>query len=76
MNTRILDLFIHHHSLSAFYKSAKTTTDEQAIAVIQKCLESGVTLVNSAVFYGPLTTEGYGKFCKRFSSTRWCLFCI
>lgn len=45
---------------SAFYGSAKTTTDEAAIAIFKKCVDEGVTVFNSAVFYGPLTREGYG----------------
>ena len=45
---------------SAFYGSAKTTTDEAAIGIFKRCLEEGVTVFNSAVFYGPLSREGYG----------------
>ena len=45
---------------SAFYKSAKTMKDETAIELFKTCIDSGVTLFNSAVFYGPLTQEGYG----------------
>jgi aryl-alcohol dehydrogenase-like predicted oxidoreductase len=37
---------------SAFYSSSKSTTEEQAISVFQKAVEKGVTLFNSATFYG------------------------
>ena len=46
--------------LSAFYESAKSTTEEQAVAVFQKAVECGVTLFNTATFYGPLNEEGFG----------------
>ena len=45
---------------SAFYESAKSTTEEQAVAVFQKAVECGVTLFNTATFYGPLNEEGFG----------------
>ena len=46
--------------LSAFYGSAKTTTEEQAIEVFHHAVAKGVTLFNSATFYGPLNDEGFG----------------
>ena len=46
--------------LSAFYSSAATTSEEQAIAVLRHAYESGVTLFNTATFYGPLNIVGYG----------------
>jgi len=45
---------------SAFYESAGRTTEESAIAVFQAAVKAGVTLFNTADFYGPLTAEGYG----------------
>lgn len=46
--------------LSAFYASARNTTDEQAVAVFHKAVAEGVTLFNTATFYGPLNVQGYG----------------
>lgn len=46
--------------LSAFYGSAEKVTDEKAIAVFQRAVERGVTLFNTATFYGPLNEQGYG----------------
>ena len=46
--------------LSAFYASARNTTDEQAIAVFHKAVAEGVTLFNTATFYGPLNVQGFG----------------
>ena len=40
--------------LSAFYASARTTTVDQARDVIHLAIENGVTLLNTATFYGPL----------------------
>ena len=54
---------------SALYDSSKTTTPEQARTVIHRALESGVTLFNSATFYGELNEVGFGanlrllKYC-------------
>jgi aryl-alcohol dehydrogenase-like predicted oxidoreductase len=45
---------------SAFYPSAKNTTEDQAIQVFHHAIEKGVTLFNSATFYGPLNEEGFG----------------
>ena len=39
---------------SAFYESAQTTSEEQALAVFKQAYDNGVTLFNSATFYGPL----------------------
>jgi aryl-alcohol dehydrogenase-like predicted oxidoreductase len=46
--------------LSAFYTSAKNTTPEKAKAVIHHAVKSGVTLLNTATFYGELNELGYG----------------
>jgi aryl-alcohol dehydrogenase-like predicted oxidoreductase len=45
---------------SAFYTSAKSTDESKAINVIHKAYENGVTLFNSATFYGQLNVHGYG----------------
>lgn len=45
---------------SAFYTSSKTATPEQAKAVIEHAVSKGVVVLNTATFYGPLTTEGFG----------------
>jgi aryl-alcohol dehydrogenase-like predicted oxidoreductase len=45
--------------MSAFY--TQTSTEEQNIAVFHAAVNSGVTLFNTATFYGPLTEEGYGS---------------
>ncbi|RYH20311.1 aldo/keto reductase [archaeon] len=45
---------------SAFYTSAKKTSSEQARIVIQHALDSGVTLFNTATFYGELNEVGFG----------------
>lgn len=44
---------------SAFYSG--NTTTEDAINVFKHCVSEGVTLFNTAVFYGPLTQSGYGE---------------
>ena len=46
--------------MSAFYSSAKTTTEEGAKAVIREAVDAGVTLFNSADFYGTLNQDGFG----------------
>jgi len=46
--------------LSAFYSTAKDTTPEKAKTIIHHAVEKGVTLLNSATFYGPLNETGYG----------------
>ena len=46
--------------LSAFYASAHTTTEAQALSVFKAAVDRGVTLFNSAAFYGPLDVNGYG----------------
>jgi aryl-alcohol dehydrogenase-like predicted oxidoreductase len=46
---------------SAFYSSAKKASVEQGKLVINKALENGVTLFNSATFYGPLNIDGFGS---------------
>eukprot|EP00442_Polarella_glacialis_P011192 CAMPEP_0115124202 /NCGR_PEP_ID=MMETSP0227-20121206/48143_1 /TAXON_ID=89957 /ORGANISM="Polarella glacialis, Strain CCMP 1383" /LENGTH=284 /DNA_ID=CAMNT_0002527011 /DNA_START=101 /DNA_END=951 /DNA_ORIENTATION=- len=45
---------------SAFYESAARTTEESAAEVFKAAVDAGVTLFNTADFYGPLTAEGYG----------------
>ena len=50
--------------MSAFYESAKTTTEEQAIVVFKHAVDSGVTLFNTATFYGPLNEPGFGANCR------------
>lgn len=44
--------------MSAFYTNR--SCDENNIAVFQEAVNKGVTLFNSATFYGPLNEEGYG----------------
>jgi aryl-alcohol dehydrogenase-like predicted oxidoreductase len=44
--------------LSAFYTSAKMVTPDSAKSVIHQAVQAGVTLFNSATFYGPLNEEG------------------
>lgn len=46
--------------LSAFYESAGRTTDASAITLFKAAVDAGVTLFNTADFYGPLNAEGYG----------------
>ena len=46
--------------MSAFYSSAKTTSEEDCIAVFHEAVAAGVTLFNSADFYGPLNADGFG----------------
>jgi len=45
---------------SAFYESARNATDSIAIEVFKQAVDSGVTLFNTADFYGPLDSSGYG----------------
>ncbi len=52
--------------MSAFYSSAKTTSEQDCIAVFHEAVAAGVTLFNSADFYGPLNAEGFGhnlRYC-------------
>jgi len=46
--------------LSAFYASARNVTPDTACAVVHHALESGVTLFNTATFYGELNDVGFG----------------
>lgn len=46
--------------LSAFYKSSRTTDEQQKLDVLKHAVDRGVTLINTATFYGPLNEEGYG----------------
>ena len=52
---------------SAFYESAATCSEEQAIAVFKAAVDSGVTLFNTADLYGPLNSEGYGANLRLLS---------
>eukprot|EP01041_Mallomonas_annulata_P008548 gene8548-17628_t len=45
---------------SAFYSTAKPVTIEDGKQVINKAISDGVTLFNTANFYGPLNVEGFG----------------
>lgn len=53
-------LYFNLLGFSAFYASAKSVSEEQAKAVIWHAAANGVTLFNSATFYGPLNEVGYG----------------
>ena len=46
--------------MSAFYSSAKTTSEEDCIALFHEAVAAGVTLFNSADFNGPLNADGFG----------------
>lgn len=46
---------------SAFYSGAKRTTDEAAVQVFHTAIDAGVTLFNTANFYGPLNEIGFGE---------------
>ena len=46
---------------SAFYSGAKRTTDEAAVQVFHAAIDAGVTLFNTANFYGPLNEIGFGE---------------
>lgn len=46
--------------LSAFYESAAVVTVDSAVEVFKTAVDNGVTLFNTADFYGPLNAEGYG----------------
>lgn len=45
---------------SAFYSSARQTTPDQARAVVHHALSKGVSLLNTATFYGELNENGFG----------------
>lgn len=49
---------------SAFYSSAKSTSEDQAIEVMLHALKRGVKMFSTATFYGPLNEEGYGHNLK------------
>lgn len=53
--------------MSAFYSSANTVTEDQAIKVFTHAVNSGVTLFNTADFYGPLNKTGYGHNLRLLS---------
>jgi aryl-alcohol dehydrogenase-like predicted oxidoreductase len=50
--------------MSAFYTSARTTSEESNINVFRTALTNGVTVFNTATFYGPLNVDGYGANLK------------
>lgn len=45
---------------SAFYSSSRKTDPENAKTIIHHAVSKGVSLFNSATFYGPLNEEGFG----------------
>jgi aryl-alcohol dehydrogenase-like predicted oxidoreductase len=49
---------------SAFYSSARTVTEEAAVNVFHHAVANGVSLFNTATFYGPLHEEGFGANLK------------
>ena len=46
---------------SAFYSGARNTSDQAAAEVFHAAIDGGVTLFNSATFYGPLNEDGFGE---------------
>jgi hypothetical protein len=46
---------------SAFYASARKTSEESDVSVFHNAVESGVTLFNTATFYGALNIDGFGS---------------
>jgi len=46
--------------MSAFYSSAKEVSEKECVEIFQHAVQSGITLFNSADFYGPLNEEGFG----------------
>lgn len=54
--------------LSAFYGSAASTSEADAIAVLKHAQGKGVTLLNTATFYGPLNVDGYGHNLRLIKS--------
>jgi len=52
---------------SAFYESAAKCSEEQAVSVFKQAVDSGVTLFNTADFYGPLDAQGYGANLRLLS---------
>lgn len=49
---------------SAFYASAKNTSEDQAIETMLHAHKRGVKMFSTATFYGPLNEEGYGHNLK------------
>lgn len=45
---------------SAFYASAAKCTDENAVTVFHEAVKAGVSLFNTATFYGALNVDGFG----------------
>ena len=52
---------------SAFYTSARTCSEDQAIDVLNCAYDSGIRLFNTATFYGPLNEEGFGANLRLLS---------
>jgi aryl-alcohol dehydrogenase-like predicted oxidoreductase len=52
---------------SAFYSSAKTTSEEQAIEVLVHAMNHGVNLFSTATIYGELNEIGYGHNLRLLS---------
>lgn len=47
--------------MSAFYESSRSSSEDNNIAVFREAVNRGVTLFNTATFYGPLDADGYGS---------------
>ena len=45
---------------SAFYASAAKCTDDNAVKVFHEAFKAGVSLFNTATFYGALNVDGFG----------------
>ena len=45
---------------SAFYASAAKSTDDNAVKVFHDAVKAGVSLFNTATFYGALNVDGFG----------------
>jgi aryl-alcohol dehydrogenase-like predicted oxidoreductase len=45
---------------SAFYASAAKSTDDNAVKVFHEAVKAGVSLFNTATFYGALNVDGFG----------------
>ncbi len=53
---------------SFFYANAKKTNPEQAKRVIHHAADAGVSIFNSATFYGELNQEGFGANLRLLKS--------
>ncbi len=49
---------------SAFYSSSRRVSEEDKIKTFRHVVNKGVTLFNTATFYGPLHKDGYGANCR------------